>query len=180
MLTDRPEARFARGRTLYREGSATPLTIRSADPVADGPGWRIGFREVPDRTTAEALRDAYLESVVDRSEALNPGEVFWHEVVGARILDRAGRELGVVADVYRAGVAEVYVVRGGAPGEFDLPAVRDVILQFAPERGEIVVDESVLALEEPPIDGPRAERPPRRRPRWSRHGKGAAGRSDEP
>jgi ribosomal 30S subunit maturation factor RimM len=168
-----------RGAQLQREGSEGALTIRFAAPVADGPGWRLGFREIPDRAAAESLRDAYLEAVVDRAEALAPGEVFWHEVVGARVLDRGGRELGVVADVYRAGVAEVYVVRDGPVGEFDLPAIRDVILDFAPQRGEIVVDETVLALEEPPVDAPQRTRPPRaRRPRWSRHGKGGAAPSD--
>jgi 16S rRNA processing protein RimM len=173
VLTDRPEARFERGRTLHREGSDAPLTIASAAPVADGPGWRLSFREIRSRTAAEPLRDAYLEAVVDRAGALAPGEVFWHEVVGARVLGTGGRELGRVADVYRAGVAEVYVVRGGPAGEFDLPVVHDVVREFAPDRGEIVVDEDALALEEPPVDaGP--PRPPRqRRPRWSRHGKGA-------
>lgn len=139
--------------------------------MADGPGWWLTFREIGDRAAAEVLRDAYLEADVDRAEALAPGEVFWHEVIGARVLDLAGRELGVVADVYRAGIAEVYVVRGGPVGEFDLPAVRDVVRDFAPERGVIVVDEAVLALDEGPVDAP-APRSRQRRPRWSRHGKG--------
>jgi ribosomal 30S subunit maturation factor RimM len=133
------------------------------------------FREVPSRAAAEPLRDAYLEAAVDRAEALAPGEVVWHEVLGARVLGTGGRELGRVADVYRAGVAEVYVVRGGPVGEFDLPVVHDIVTAFAPERGEIVVDEAALALEEPPADD-RPESAPRRpardRPRWSRHGKG--------
>lgn len=146
------------------------LTVAAAAPVADGPGWRLSFREVPDRTAAEPLRDAYLEAAADDPAVLPAGEVFWHEVVGARVLDGTGRELGRVADVYRAGVTEVYVVRGGPPGEFDLPAIRDVITEFAPRDGRIVVDEAVLALEDEPVDA----RPARavRRPRWSRHGKG--------
>lgn len=157
---------------LRPEGSDRVLTIESAAPVADGPGWWLTFREIRDRSSAETLRDAYLDVEVERADALGPGEVFWHEVVGARVRDQSGRELGVVADVYRAGVAEVYVVRGGPVGEFDLPAVRDVIREFAPERGLIVVDATALALEERPVDEPRAATTARRRPRWSRHGKG--------
>jgi len=143
--------------------------------VADGPGWWLTFREVADRASAEALRDVYLEAEVARDEVLGPGEVFWHEVVGARVVDQSGRELGVVGDVYRAGVAEVYVVRDGPVGEFDLPAVKDVIREFTPERGVIVVDAAVLALEEAAVDTPRPAAPAKRRPRWSRHGK-AGGR----
>jgi len=163
---------------LFPEGGDRVLTIETAAPVADGPGWWLTFREFGDRAAADALRDLYLEAAVERSQTLPSGEVFWHEVVGARVVDLAGRELGTVADVYRAGVAEVYVVRGGPVGEFDLPVIRDVIREFAPERGLIVVDEAVLALEEKPVDDPRRAQARDRRPRWSRHGKGRAAPDD--
>lgn len=91
-----------------------------------------------------------------------------------------GRELGRIAEVYRAGENEVYVVRGGPAGEFDVPAVRDLIRRFAPREGEIVVDEVVLDLDAPPVDSRPAT--PRRKPRWSRHGKGggAGGAAGDP
>jgi 16S rRNA processing protein RimM len=182
VLTDRPEDRFAPGAVLHVEGDAKPLTIAASAPVEDGPGWRLRFREVPDRASSERLRDAYLEIVVDRSADLDAGAAYWHEVIGATVRDSAGAELGTVADVYRAGESEVYVVRGGPAGEFDLPAVRDVITTFAPERGEIVVDEVVLDLGGAVVDAPGAsssrQARPRRRPRWSRHGKGGTPPAD--
>ena len=173
VLTDHPEARFAPGEVLHVEGDARPLTIVSGAPVEDGPGWRLHFAEVPDRQHAERLREAYLEVAVDRATDLAEGAADWHEVVGATVRDSAGAVLGSVADVYRAGETEVYVVRGGSVGEFDVPAVRAIITTFAPERGEIVVDEGVLDLGAVPIDAPRTAKRERRRPRWSRHGKGA-------
>ncbi len=173
VLTDQPEARFAAGQVLHIEGDSRPLTIASAQPVEDGPGWRVHFREVPDRAAAERLREAYLEVAVDRAADLPEGAAYWHEVIGSTVKDSSGATLGTVADVYRAGEAEVYVVRGGPYGEFDLPAIRDVITTFAPERRELVVDEAVLDLEGRAVEAPTAAaRPPRRRPRWSRHGKG--------
>ena len=173
VLTDQPEARFAHGSILHLEGDARPLTVTSAEPVADGPGWRVRFREVPDRAAAERLREAYLEIAVDRTADLSEGAAYWHDVIGSTVKDSSGTVLGSVADIYRAGEAEVYVVRGGPLGEFDLPAIHDVITTFAPERGELIVDESVLDLAGRAVDAPvAAPRPPRRRPRWSRHGKG--------
>lgn len=188
VLTDRPEARFGAGAVLHREGDGQPLTITAAQPVEDGPGWRLRFREVPDRTSAERLREAYLEVEVDRAADLDAGAAYWHEVIGSTVLDSTGAVLGAVADVYRVGESEVYVVRGGPVGEFDLPAVRDVITTFAPERREIVVDEAVLDLGGAPVDGPApgaSSARPRRRHRWSRHGKGprpagAEGPASEP
>lgn len=186
VLTDRPEARFATGSVLHVEGDARPLTIAAAQAVEDGPGWRLQFAEVPARAAAERLRDAYLEIVVDRSADLEAGAAYWHEVIGSTVRDSTGAVLGTVADVYRAGENEVYVVRGGPAGEFDMPAVRDVITTFAPERRELVVDEAVLDVGGAAVDGPGADSPavpkPRKRHRWSRHGKGAkpaSGPADE-
>jgi len=82
-----------------------------------------------------------------------------------------------VAEVYRVGETEVYTVRDGPVGEFDVPAVRDIIKVFDPRAGRIVVDEAVLDLDAAPVE--QAARPPRRR-RWSRHGKGPTGPDPKP
>jgi len=59
-------------------------------------------------------------------------------------------------DVYRAGGAEVVVVRGPA-GEVDIPLVRAVVRTFAPARGEIVVDGEALGLRGDEENGKEAE-----------------------
>lgn len=149
VLTDRPEVRFARGAVLHPEGSERQLTIAAAVPVADGPGWRLHFAEIPDRSAAEALRGAYLEADPTAGTGLGSDQVYWHEVVGVTVRTVDGTPLGVVRDVYRAGGAEVYVVRDGPVGEFDVPAVRAFIRVFDPRNGEIVVDADALDLRLP-------------------------------
>ena len=152
------------------------MTVASAEPVADGPGWWLTLREVRSRNAAERLRDRYIEVEVDPAADLAAGEAYWHEIVGSEVLGAEGRSLGHVVDIYRAGESEVYVVRGDAVGEFDLPAVRGIITDFAPREGRIVVDEASLALDDRPVDAPAPK--PRKPHRWSRHGKGAAPASD--
>jgi 16S rRNA processing protein RimM len=170
VLTDRPEQRFRRGSVLHREGSDAPLTIASAEPVADGPGWRVRFDEVASRDAADTLRGAYLESVVRPAADLARGEVYWHEVIGVPVRGVDGAELGVVRDVYRVAENEVYIVDGEPYGTFDLPAVRAFIRVFAPRRGEIVVDAEALDLQPPRTrpTGPDRPRAPRRRTRGQR------------
>ena len=165
VLTDSPEERYAPGTILHREASDEPLTIASAEPVADGPGWRLRFREVPDRNAADRLRGAYLEAVVFPERDLARGEYYWHEIVGAAVRGVDGAELGTVRDVYRVAETEVFEVAGGPFGTFELPAVRAFIRVFAPRRGEIVVDADALDLRAPRDRGPGDERPraPRRR-----------------
>ncbi len=149
--TDRPEERFAEGRALFREGAESQLTIVEANP--DGLGWRLRFAEIPDRTAAEGLRDAYLEAVVGPGEELPRGEYYWHQVVGSKVADVDGTPLGEVVDMYRAGGAEVAVV-AGTDGELDIPLVRAVVRIFAPARGEIVVDGEALGLRGEPAGQP--------------------------
>src|SRR5205814_6735165 len=124
VLTDKPEARLLPGARLFLEGEARPLTIESAEPVADGPGWWLTFREIGSRNAAERLRERYLEVEVERDADLEAGQAYWHEIVGSEARGTTGRSLGQVVDIYRAGETEVYVVRGDAVGEFDVPAVR--------------------------------------------------------
>ena len=173
VLTDRPEARFVPGAMLYREGSDEPLTIASAEAVADGPGWRLRFREITSREAADTLRSLYLETPIRPAADLARGEVYWHEVIGVPVRGVDGAELGVVQDIYRVAENEVYIVGGGPFGTFDLPAVRAFIRIFAPRRGEIVVDAEALDLRPPKErrtdpDRPRAPR------RTSRKRKGPA------
>jgi len=92
------------------------------------------------------------------------------------ILDPACRECTDLTRRLETGAEERrQIIARLDAGEFDLPIVKDIVRTFAPERGEIVVDEAVLDLAGPPVDAP-VRRPPRRRPRWSRHGKGGGER----
>jgi 16S rRNA processing protein RimM len=181
ILTDRPEQRFVPGAVLYREGDTRPLTIDAAEAVADGPGWRLRFEEVPSREVADTLRGAYLEVEVRPAADLARGEVYWHEVMGVTVRGLDDTELGTVTDIYRVAENEVYVVSGGPYGSFDLPAVRAFIRIFAPRRGEIVVDAEALDLRPP--KPPRSQDPDRpRAPRRTsrKRASAAAGAADEP
>jgi 16S rRNA processing protein RimM len=145
VLTDEPEKRFGRGAVLHPEGAPDRLTVTRSGPSS--PGWLVRFAELTDRNGAESLRGRYLEAEVSIAHADGPDTYYWHELIGAKVIDRAGKLLGNVVDVYRAGGAEVYIVRGEPYGEFDLPAVRSIVESFDPRGVGIVVDTDALGLE---------------------------------
>jgi 16S rRNA processing protein RimM len=163
LLTDRPEDRFIVGAPLFPEGDATPLTIAEATPVADGPGWWLRFEELRDRSSAETLRDRYLE-IDAPDEPREPGRWFVHELVGLAVRSTAGEDLGTVIDLYPAGGADVFVVRGPR-GELDVPGVQGIVTELAPERGELIVDLDALDLDARPVEDESYVRPRDRRPK---------------
>jgi 16S rRNA processing protein RimM len=161
VLTDRPEARFKRGASLFREGSDRALKVIEGVAIADGPGWRIRLAEVTDRQAAEAFRGAYLEALVPVEEVGAGAESWlWHEIVGLPVVGRDGEELGTVVDIYRVAENDAYVVRGPR-GEFDVPAVRDFVISIDPHGSGLTVD--VEALDLPPAKAPKPYRAPRPR-----------------
>jgi len=151
--------RFAVRSVLYAEGSPEPLTIAWSQP--DEPGILVRFNQVTTREQAELLRGRYLEAEAS-AKALPEGTFYWHEITGAAVTTTAGEALGSVADVFRVGESEVFVVRGGPRGELYVPAVSAVVRELAPRDGRIVVDADALGLdEEPPAPkrtGPRTSR----------------------
>ena len=162
LLTDRPEDRFTVGARLYPEGAATPLVIEEAVAVADGPGWWLRFDQVHDREAADALRDTYLE-IDDPHDAPEPGRWLWHQLVGLAVRGTDGADLGSITDIYRAGGAEVFVVRGPR-GELDVPGVTGIVVELAPEQGRMIVDLDALSLDARPVEDESYVRPRDRRP----------------
>jgi 16S rRNA processing protein RimM len=160
VLSDRPE-RFDPGAVLFEEGSSRPLTV--AESVDDPPGLLVRFREVRTREAAEGLRDVYLEAAVEPA-ALEEGAAWWHEVEGATVTTTGGETLGRVEEVFRVGESEVFAVRGAERGEVLVPAVRDVVVDFAPREGRLVVDAEALDLAPVRPRRPRGRKSSRRLP----------------
>jgi 16S rRNA processing protein RimM len=136
------ERRFEPGSVIFAEGSSEPLTVVEARPEKGG--LVVRFAELPDRNSAEALRDTYLEAAAGELPAQT---WYWHEIVGCRVTSGKGDELGTVDDVMRVGEAEVYVVNGPR-GELLVPAVQSVVLELEPPAKRMVVDAAALGLEE--------------------------------
>ncbi|MEX1334939.1 MAG: ribosome maturation factor RimM, partial [Candidatus Limnocylindrales bacterium] len=150
VLSDEPK-RFAPGSVLFVEGDERPLTIEWTGQAK--PGLLVRFAELPTRESAEHLRQRYLEVP---QEALPEGRYYWHQIEGLAVTTTAGDPLGTVADVFRAGENEVYVVTGGPLGEVMVPSVASVVVELDPEAGRLVVDPVALDL---------PAKPPRRRRR---------------
>ncbi len=131
-LTDVRE-RLSVGQELYLEGEAASRRVTASEPRGRRPV--IYLEGIGDREAAAALQGRYLEV---EAPPLPEGVYYWHQLVGLRVTDEAGAELGEVVEVFRVGENEVYRVEG-PDGEILLPALRDVVRSIDPAAGSMVV-----------------------------------------
>jgi len=132
-ITNRAE-RFATGSVLDINGNAT----RVVSSRTHQDRWLVHFEGVDSRDAAEALRGAVL-TAAPIAEAPE-GEVWVHEVIGARLCDRTGRSLGNIVAVEANPAHDLLVTDGGAL----VPMV--FVVEQAPGRVVVDVPDGLLEL----------------------------------
>lgn len=127
-ITNRTE-RFAVGATLH-DGD-TPREIIASRTQSDR--FVVRFSDIADRTAAEALRGRVLTA--DPIESEDPDEFFVHEMIGARMKDQHGRDLGVVTHVEANPAHDIAVCDSGVlvPVVFIRETVDGVITAELPD-----------------------------------------------
>jgi 16S rRNA processing protein RimM len=145
--TDAPGERFyagaqlfvtdgARHRELVAAGRPTTLTVRTARD--HNSVLLLGFDEVPDRTAAEALRDAMLEcDVPDDSD--EPDAWYDHQLVGLAVHDPDGAVLGEIVAVEHRAAQDLLVVRRPTGQERMVPFVAAIVPEVDVAGGRVVV-----------------------------------------
>jgi len=109
LWTNRRE-RVAPGAHL--EGPAGALDVvrsSSLGPTAGRARWLVSFQGVHSRAAAERLRGAVLQAApIDE-----PGALWVHELIGARVVDDDGSEIGTVESVEANPASDLLVLDNG-------------------------------------------------------------------
>ena len=124
LVSNRPEERLAPGSVL--ESDRGGLEVISARPHQGR--WIVVFAGCDDRNAAEGLRGLAL-----RAEPLDEDGALWvHKLIGAEVVDRAGRSYGPVTAVEANAASDLLV----------LTDERLVPLTFVVEQGggRVVID----------------------------------------
>ena len=124
---------FKSFKRLYTAGGQE-LKVLSARTHKDfGIVKRAGVEDV---NAAMALKNKVLS--IRRSDAALPhGAFFLQDILGAKVVDEDGHEIGVLQDVMETPASNIYVVRGET--EHLIPAVPEFIKKTDAEAGIITV-----------------------------------------
>jgi 16S rRNA processing protein RimM len=136
VYTDFPE-RLKRGRPVYVGKEHQPLRIQSARQ-----GKRGLLLTFVGYDTPEAVGELRNQILFVSEEGLPPlaeGEYYHHQVVGLRVVDEAGKEIGHISEVIDNPANDIYLVKRPGASDVLLPATEEVILDIDLEKKEMQV-----------------------------------------
>jgi 16S rRNA processing protein RimM len=117
-------------------GERRLLELASARPAAGA--LLVRFKGIYDRDRAGGLTNGQLYAERERVPDAGPGMAYTFQLIGLRVVDANGRELGVVKDVISTGAHPIYVIAGAR--EILVPAVGPVVRRVDLDAGIITVD----------------------------------------
>jgi 16S rRNA processing protein RimM len=142
-LTDRPDEVLAAGSTVLVGGADGELgdepgevRIEASRPFKRGVLVRLAGCE--GRAAVAALAGRYLFKPITALGALEEGEVFYHQLIGAEVVTVDGEVVGRVREVFETQPAHLLQVRGGAK-EHLIPFAQRIVKSVDVEAGRIVI-----------------------------------------
>ena len=137
-LTDIPK-RFAHLSTVVLTRGGAELgafTIERSRTMAKGVG--LKFKGIDTPEAARKLRGAELEATPSDADVLAAHEYFVFDLVGMRVVDEQGLELGIVSDVREMPGQDLAIVTSDER-EWSLPLVREFVAEVDTELRAISV-----------------------------------------
>ena len=100
---------------------------------------RMRLDGIRDRDAAEALRGRLVLADARALPELEPGEFYWHELIGCEVSTESGAAVGVVKEIWETGAHDVLVVRDGAGHQNLIPTASELTREIDLESQRIVV-----------------------------------------
>ena len=104
-----------------------------------GGGWVVKLNDVDTRDAAEALIGWFFGAPREALPATKQGEYYWADLIGLRVVNAQGVDLGVIESLIATGAHEVLKVRDEEQ-EYLLPFIEQVVKEVDVAAGRMMVD----------------------------------------
>ncbi|MCR5403810.1 MAG: ribosome maturation factor RimM [Butyrivibrio sp.] len=100
----------------------------------------VKFKQFNNINEVEKFRGCELTISRKYALKLNPGEYYCADLIGLKIVDEEGNELGTLSEILQTGANDVYeMTRLETEEKVYIPAIRDCIKSIEPDKGQIVI-----------------------------------------
>ncbi len=139
VITDFPDQRFAKGATLFcKDHLEQKLTVRNARPFQKF--WLVQFDEIESVEQAKTLLQEVLVVEDIDQQNLPQGTYYYHELLGAEILDEATHvSYGTLQDIEAPGANDIWQVVSKDGTSFWLPNISTVVKRIDLDDHKIYV-----------------------------------------
>lgn len=134
VITDFPE-RLKAGMSVFVGEDHQPLRVKTLREHHKGA--LISFADYSTPDNVGFLRNWMVYVKASGLPTLPKGEYYHHQVIGLRVIDESGIELGRVTDVIATGANDVFVIHQEGGSEFLLPFIDEMVLGIDLEKGEL-------------------------------------------
>lgn len=119
-----------RAHRTFNDGTLTLVGLKS-----DSKGGAIArFAEIPDRTSAEALRGTVLTAARGSLPALDEGEFYHSDLLGLAVVTEAGEPVGTVCGVENFGATDIVEIEKPDGKRFMVPLTEQAVPEWNAER----------------------------------------------
>jgi 16S rRNA processing protein RimM len=120
-----------------QDGSSLSLTIKEVRPHQKA--FLLLSREIESVEEARALVGAEFSVPESRLPLTAPDEFYWYQLIGLKVVNIDGEQLGTLQEILETGSNDVYVVRQGDK-ESLIPAIEEVVLKVDLQQRLMTVD----------------------------------------
>jgi 16S rRNA processing protein RimM len=143
-LTDRPDEVFGPGRSVLLGDEQGELSEDSAELVVERSrpfkrGVLLKFEGVEERADIEAFAGRYLLVPTGGLAALEEGEVFYHQLLGAEVVTADGETVGRVREVFETAPAHLLEVKSEDGKVHLIPFSERIVKKVDVEAARIVI-----------------------------------------
>ena len=131
VLTDFPRRLRAR-KTVYIGENHEPHLLTHVRTHAEA--LLLSIEGVEDLDAAEKFRNLTVYVRTEDVPPLPDGTYYHHQLVGIKVVDESGKEIGHLTEILETGANDVYVVRDPSGKEILIPAIDGVVLDVNMER----------------------------------------------
>lgn len=133
--------RFDEGSTVYLKDQSEnfiPLTIESSRQHQHL--LLVRFEQYDTLEEVEVLKGLTLHIKEEQLTELDPGEYYYHEIIGCTVYSTDDELIGIVDSILAPGANDVWVVKDEKDREYLIPYIADVVKKVDVEQKRIKIE----------------------------------------
>ncbi len=139
--TDFADERYQPGNTLYifKEGSQEPIKVVVESHRVHKNFDLLTFEGMHSIQDVEQFKGSLLKVDENQLSELDEGEYYFHEIIGCKVYNDNGEEIGTIREILATGANDVWVVKRKVGKDLLIPYIDEIVKEIDIEEKKIII-----------------------------------------